>query len=323
MTFFQTRIRPYLTIARPTHWFKNVFIAPGVLLVYFFDPASVPLGPVRHILIGFAATCLIASSNYVLNEILDAVRDQHHPEKHRRPAACGHINRRVAYAEWLLLAALGLWLAWTVQPLLGLACLALWLMGLLYNVPPVRLKDMAYADVLSESINNPIRLMVGWYATGVGSAPPLSVLLAYWMFGAFLMGAKRFGEYRMINDPERASRYRSSFAHYNERRLLESLFFYGALFGMMAGVFIARYRIELVLATPLVCFVMAYYLHVAFKPNSAVQHPERLWSERKLVLLLFLVFGCCATLLFVDVPLVQRMLHPWFTPQLVSGQATA
>ena len=31
-------------------------------------------------------------------------------------------------------------------------------MGTLYNIPPIRMKDMPYADVLSESINNPIRI---------------------------------------------------------------------------------------------------------------------------------------------------------------------
>ena len=36
-------------------------------------------------------------------------------------------------------------------------------MGCLYNIPPIRTKDHAYVDVLSESINNPIRFLVGWY----------------------------------------------------------------------------------------------------------------------------------------------------------------
>lgn len=317
---WMSRLVPYVTIARPTHWFKNVFMAPGVLLVYFFIPEDVTPGPLFHLAIGFLAACLVASSNYVLNEILDAEQDKHHPEKHLRPVACGQVNLRIAYAEFLILGLAGLALASLVQPLLVLSCGLLWFMGLLYNVPPVRLKEVVYGDVLSESINNPIRLMIGWHATGCGSAPPLSVLLAYWMFGAFLMGAKRLGEYRMINDHARAVRYRSSFARYNERRLLESLFFYGALFGMMSGVFMARYRIELVLATPLVCYAMAYYLHVTFKPNSPVQHPERLWKQKKLVWLLLVAFLVSALLLFVDVPLVQRMLHPWFEPQLVSGQ---
>lgn len=39
----------------------------------------------------------------------------------------------------------------------------LWLlvMGVLYNVKPIRTKDVVYLDVLSESVNNMIRLLPG------------------------------------------------------------------------------------------------------------------------------------------------------------------
>ena len=40
-----------------------------------------------------------------------------------------------------------------------LTVLALWVMGCVYNIPPVRSKDLPYLDVLSEAINNPIRML--------------------------------------------------------------------------------------------------------------------------------------------------------------------
>ena len=36
-------------------------------------------------------------------------------------------------------------------------------MGCVYNIPPVRSKDLPYVDVLSEAINNPIRMLAGWF----------------------------------------------------------------------------------------------------------------------------------------------------------------
>jgi hypothetical protein len=39
----------------------------------------------------------------------------------------------------------------------------LWVMGVVYNVKPIRSKELPYLDVLSESINNPIRLLLGWF----------------------------------------------------------------------------------------------------------------------------------------------------------------
>ena len=204
---------PYIQIARPDHWFKNVFLLPGVLLAFFFSPASWNWDVLPRLLLALVSVCLVASSNYVLNEILDAPYDQYHPVKKNRPIPSGKIHLPVAYAELIVLAAAGLLVAFRINRPFGLAALALWVMGTLYNVKPMRLKDLPYADVLSESVNNPLRLLLGWYGTGCLLQPPLSMALAYWMFGAFLMATKRFAEYRDIGDPERAAKYRKSFGY--------------------------------------------------------------------------------------------------------------
>ena len=70
-----------------------------------------------------------------------------------------------------------------------------WIMGVAYNVRPIRTKEVPYVDVLSESVNNPIRLLLGWFALIPDRFPPISLLLAYWMVGAFFMAMKRFAEY--------------------------------------------------------------------------------------------------------------------------------
>ena len=302
------KLLPYIKIARPDHWFKNVFMLPGVVLVDFFDAHVFTSHTWVGILLGLLAASLTASSNYVINEILDAGKDKFHPDKQNRPIPRGEVWLPAAYAEWFLLGAAGIGLGFFIAPAMGWMCLLLWVMGLLYNVPPIRTKDQPYADVLSESINNPIRLALGWYSTGTAALPPVSALLAYWMFGAFLMAMKRMAEYRHIGDPAGAASYRHSFEYYTEERLIESLCFYGALFGMLSGVFIARYKLELVLATPFVAFAMAYYMHLGFKPDSPVQYPEKLYRQRKLMLLTILAFGACAALLFMDIPALHAAL---------------
>jgi 4-hydroxybenzoate polyprenyltransferase len=316
-------LKPYIQIARPDHWFKNIFVLPGIVLAFFFErlPFSVSLG--IDILIGLVCACLIASSNYVLNEILDAPKDLFHPEKRLRPIPSGQVKLPLAWLEWILLAGIGLGLAFHLNWQFGVVATLLWLAGCAYNIPPVRTKDLPYADVISESFNNPLRMAMGWYCVGIVALPPISILLAYWMFGAFLMATKRFAEYRMIDDPERAGQYRKSFIWYNEERLVESIFFYGALFGMFSGVFIARYQVELVLATPLVAYLMAYYLHLGFKSNSVVQKPEYLYREKKLVVLSLLAFAACAVLLLVNIDDFSSIFKPTQQSQGVSVTAPA
>ncbi len=307
----------YIGLIRPGYWIKNVFVAPGMLLAFYFQPGLSLRGQAFEILLALLSACLTASSNYVINEILDARGDALHPDKRFRPIPSGRIRIGWAYALWAALALMGFACAALVNTGLLASCLLLWVMGLAYNVPPIRLKDLPYGDVLSESVNNPIRMAIGWYAMGLTAPPTLSVLLAYWMFGAFLMAIKRFAELRHIGDPAVAGAYRNSFRWYNEERLLVSVLFYAALFGMFSGVFISRYRIELVLATPFVAAAMAAYFRIGFKPHSPAMNPETLWSCKGIMIPALLAFAVCSVLLFVDLVKFTAFFAPRFAPTAI------
>jgi 4-hydroxybenzoate polyprenyltransferase len=202
--------------------------------------------------------------------------------------------------------SLGATLSWPF----AYSLMALWFMGIVYNVPPIRSKELPYIDVLTEAINNPLRLLIGWYVLHHLSPPPISLLVAYWMVGCYFMAIKRYAEYREIGDRSVSSAYRRSFVHYNEPRLLVSIMFYSAFAMLMFGAFIVRYRLEWILAAPLLSSVMALYLHLAFQKNSAAQHPEKLYTQPMLmvtVCLCAIVMGAC---LFIDMPWLHEMFAP-------------
>jgi 4-hydroxybenzoate polyprenyltransferase len=290
----QSTIWPYVQIARVDHWFKNAFMLLGIVLAVFYEPSLLNWSSLVPLSIAVLATCLVASSNYVLNELLDGPRDRLHPEKRHRPVPSGRIRPAIAYVEWLALASAGFALALSINVYFFASALALWIMGIAYNVPPLRTKEWPYLDVLSESINNPIRLFLGWFALVTLRVPPMSLAIAYWMLGAFFMAMKRFAEYRHINDPRVAAAYRRSFQFYTEERLLVSLFFYATTCALFAGIFIVRYHLELILFTPIGAGVFAYYLKIGLLPNSPVQNPEKLYKQRGFFL--YMVF---ATLVFI------------------------
>ena len=294
----------YVRMARIDHWFKNVFMLLGVAFAFFYLPELFAWSALAPVGIALLATCLIASSNYVLNETLDGARDAVHPLKRFRPMPSGMVRRPIAYFEWLAFGAAGLALAPIVSWPLALSALALWVTGVVYNVPPVRSKEWPYIDVLSESLNNPIRLLLGWFALVEDRFPPLSLLLAYWMAGAFFMGAKRLAEYRLLGTPVIAAAYRSSFRFYTEERLLLSVFFYATTCALFTGVFIVRYHVELILSVPVMSALLAYYLKISLQPNSPAQTPERLYRERKFVLATAFATATFVTLLFVRIPVL-------------------
>ena len=303
-------LKGHLQIARADHWVKNVFVLPGIVVALSLEHDKwSSLDPVT-LVIGFLAICLITSSNYVINEVLDAPFDLKHPTKCMRPVPSGQVSIPLAYVEWLALMAVGLFLSFRISTPFGLTMLALWIMGCIYNIPPIRSKDVPYLDVLSESVNNPLRMLAGWYLTGIDAVPPTSLLISYWMVGCYFMAIKRYAEYRDIADAARSAAYRKSFAHYTEQRLLVSIMFYGAHAMLFFGAFIVRYRLELILSFPLVALVMAQYLSLAFKPDSAVQRPEGLYKEPWLMAGVITCSAAMVALLFIDVPLLHQIFVP-------------
>ena len=299
---------PYVQIARIDHWFKNVLMVLGVLLAFFYRPDLLVAGSAARLLLALLATCLVASSNYTLNELLDGPTDRLHPEKRYRPVPSGRVRPLLAYVQWLALGGAGFALAVLVGRCFLLSALGLWIMGILYNVPPIRAKEWPYLDVLSESINNPIRLLLGWFALIADRFPPVSLALAWWMLGAFFMAIKRLAELRHIGDPALAAAYRRSFAHYTEERLLISILFYATASALFAGIFIVRYRLELILFVPFAAGLFAYYLKIGLQPDSPAQHPERLFGQAG-----FAAYSALSLLVFIALMFVQVPgLYEWF-----------
>lgn len=298
---FWAGIKPYVSIARPDHWFKNIFVLPGVALGILIS-GDLQWGYLTSTILCLISVCLVASANYTINEWLDAEFDRHHPIKKSRPSVGGQVVGSLVYVQYAALSIVGLAIAYLVSYGAFFAMVFLLVMGVIYNVPPIRSKDRAYLDVLSESINNPIRFMLGWFAIATSVFPPSSILLAYWMGGAFLMGAKRLSEFRFIDDHDRAGLYRRSFKYYDEQSLLLSTVFYALMSAFFFGVFLIKYRIELVLVAPALALLFAWYLQIALKPRSTAQAPEQLYKERGFVLFLLFLCGLIGVLLFVDLP---------------------
>ena len=307
-TTWAAKLRPYVELARVDHWFKNIFVLPGMVAAFLLEPGTRGNSVVLPATLGLLATCLIASSNYVLNEILDARTDRFHPSKKKRPLVAGSLSVRLAWAEWLALAAAGFALGGAISPGFLSSLAALWIMALIYNVPPLRAKEVAYLDVLSEAINNPIRLLLGWYAVGAVGFPPSSFLFSYWLIGAYLMTAKRLAELRGIGDRQAAERYRSSFRYYTEPLLCAAMLTYASGFMFFFGVLMVKYHIEYVLAFPLFLVYLAYYTHLAYLPDSVAQNPEKLYRDRTLMAITLLLAAAVWALTYVRLPRLASWL---------------
>ena len=274
---------------------------PGYVVAILLTKVRLDVELLWKFLPGFFAICLLASANYVINEWLDAEFDKYHPIKKNRSVVTEDVKGCVVYTLWTILSVGGFVISWFVNLPFLVMGVFLWLMGVVYNVRPFRTKDIPFLDVLSESVNNAIRLLMGWFIITELFFPPCSLIFGYWMGGAYLMATKRYAEYRMINDRALAALYRKSFRYYSEKSLLISALFYAMTSVFFIGIFLVKYRVELVLFIPILIGLFCYYLNLSFSGDSPVQRPEKLFHEKGLMLYCFITAACFVILLFVDI----------------------
>lgn len=298
----KTRLLDYSRVFRPTHWFKNLFMLIGSATAVIIFNGIISWENAKLAAIAFICTSIAASANYGINELLDSEYDRFHPTKKDRPLASGRISRRSVLIISIIFAVTSALLSFFFLPLGAFfAIISLLIMGFFYNVRPFRTKELPYLDVVSESINNPIRFVIGWYAVQMTFFPPVSFLLALWAFGAFLMACKRLAEYRFIDNPGLAALYRNSFKHYTPEKLIVSIIAYVSTVSFSIAVICIKYSISIVLIIPVFVVAIVWYFQLTLKKDSPAKEPEKLLKHKE-----FYIFTVLTVLVFF----LAKILNP-------------
>ena len=198
--------------ARPRQWLKNLAVFTTIL----FSGQLFELQFFWSTVWAFIAFCLMSSSNYILNDVLDAPRDRKHPFKKFRPIASGKLSAPIAIGISLFLGAMGLVVGFS----LGRSFLILSVLFLLLEYAySFFLKHISVIDILTITTAYFLRVYAGEAATGFHIS--IWLALAALSLALFLAIGKRRAELTLIQGYEGVvpRDTRESLSHYSERLL--------------------------------------------------------------------------------------------------------
>jgi 4-hydroxybenzoate polyprenyltransferase len=194
-----------LKTMRPKQWVKNVFVFAALV----FDRKLTHPVPLLHTVITFVAFCLISSTVYLINDLVDIEKDRQHPTKCRRPLPSGELKPGVALAAAIAIPLVCIPAAFAFNVSLGLI-LAVYLgIMILYSFV---LKNIVIIDVLTIAAGFVLRVAAGVVVIDVARFSPwLYVCMIF--LSLFLGVGKRRHELFTLQD--NANNHRASLEHYS------------------------------------------------------------------------------------------------------------
>jgi len=126
---------------RPVQWTKNLSLFAAAILNGQLSNPEIFLKSV----FAFIVFCLLSSSSYLINDLLDINNDRKHPVKKNRPLARGDLDISTAVFTSIFLLLFGLGLSFAVNSGFFLICVFFIFLQYIYSL---FLKKKAVLDII-------------------------------------------------------------------------------------------------------------------------------------------------------------------------------
>src|SRR3972149_11233793 len=186
----------YFNLLRIPQWIKNFFIfVPLVFSQHLFDQNYVKLS-----LLGFILFCLVSSSIYIINDLIDINEDKLHPVKKFRPIPAGLISKSKAVVLAAILAVISFSLLPFTNVYFGITVLSYFAITVLYSAG---LKNIVILDVFTIAAGFILRILGGAFIINVEISSWL--ILTTMFISLFLAVMKRRSELSLVENTEFAA----------------------------------------------------------------------------------------------------------------------
>jgi 4-hydroxybenzoate polyprenyltransferase len=279
----------FVKLMRPYQWYKNALIfLPLIFVKQLFN-----INAVERVVIGFLALCLLSSTNYILNDIVDRERDRHHPEKKNRPIASGKVSVAAGLVLAFVLLAVSVLIGYSLSNYFLIFMFSLFALTQLYSYV---LKTVPFIDIILIGVNFILRAMSGAFIIFPNQVVRISpwLILCPFFLALFLATGKRLSELKLLG--KKAILHKEILKYYSaelSNSLLTitttSLLICYALFS-----FNSEYA-HLIYTLPFAAYVMFRYMYLAEQGSEIARKAHLLYKDTPIMiagaLWVLVVFG--------------------------------
>ena len=271
-------LRGLLKTMRVRQWVKSVIVYAALV----FDGKLFHLDLFLQTTVVFLCFCLISSSVYIMNDLVDMEKDRLHPRKRLRPLAIGQLDPRLAAAAAALFAVVSLSGAFWINVWAGVVLVVYLLQNVAYSF---WLKNVVIVDVMVLSLGFLLRVVAGVVVVHVENFSPW-LYVCVTLLALFLGFGKRRQEIVLLEGE--AGNHRASLAEYNLPLLdqlitivtTSTLVAY-TLYTFSASTALAHSR--MLLTVPFVFYFIARYLYLVHVKHLGGAPDELLLQDKPLL----------------------------------------
>lgn len=200
------KLKYIVVAARPNQWVKNLIIFTPLLFSgkLFTLPVLVPT------ILGFLIFCLLSSTSYILNDIIDYPFDKKHPAKRKRPIASGNLSIPDATFVVFILSLTSLTLALSFSIPFFFVAFVFLVLHFFYSL---YFKTKPVLDIFAISFSFMLRAFAGQVISGYHIQ--IWLILTVFFVSLFIASVKRHAEF--VNQGKKT---RSALENYRESLLL-------------------------------------------------------------------------------------------------------